>query len=55
MPFIAEIQLQYGTDPLNRELAGHIIAEQRQEIVAMRAWLKKRGVDVPLGRDAAAR
>ena len=41
---MAEVQLRYGTDAANRELARHIIEEQRREIDAMREWLRERGV-----------
>ena len=41
---MAEVQLRYGSDPANRELALHIIEEQRREIDAMREWLRERGI-----------
>jgi hypothetical protein len=44
---MARIQLAAGSDPENMQLARHIIAEQQQEIDAMRAWLDERGVEVP--------
>lgn len=46
---MARIQLAAGSDPANMELARHIIAEQQQEIDAMRAWLRARGVELPEG------
>lgn len=39
---MARIQLQYGTDPENRRLAEHIIAEQEGELAAMKEWLRRR-------------
>ncbi len=44
---MARIQLAAGSDPENMELARHIIADQQQEIDAMRAWLKERGIEIP--------
>lgn len=44
---MARIQLTAGADPENMELARHIIAEQQQEIDAMRAWLETRGIEIP--------
>jgi len=44
---MARIQLRAGSDTENMELARHIIAEQQQEIAAMRAWLQERGVETP--------
>ncbi|MFT6533798.1 MAG: hypothetical protein ACJASC_003363 [Limimaricola cinnabarinus] len=44
---MARIQLAAGSDPENMELARHIIAEQQQEIDAMRAWLRERGIELP--------
>ena len=40
---MAEIVLEYGTDPDVRELAEAIIAAQNEEIDWMRAWLAERG------------
>ncbi|MES2940553.1 MAG: DUF305 domain-containing protein [Pseudomonadota bacterium] len=40
---MARIQLQYGKDPENRKLAGHIIGEQEGEVAAMKEWLRRRG------------
>ena len=37
---MAEIVLKFGKDHHNHELARHIIAGQKREITAMRAWLK---------------
>ena len=39
---MAKIQLKYGTDPENRALAQHIIAEQELEIRRMEQWLERR-------------
>ncbi|WP_244488199.1 DUF305 domain-containing protein [Aureimonas sp. Leaf454] len=44
---MAEVQLRYGTDPANRELAAAIIRHQQVEIDRMKAWLLQRGVAVP--------
>jgi hypothetical protein len=44
---MAEVQLRYGTDPANRQLAAEIIQHQTAEIQRMRNWLKQRGVTVP--------
>jgi len=42
---MARIQLEAGSDPVNMALARHIIADQQQEIDAMRAWLREHGVE----------
>ena len=42
---MARIQLVAGSDRTNMALAQHIIAEQQKEIDAMRAWLRRRGVE----------
>ncbi|RYE42851.1 MAG: DUF305 domain-containing protein [Hyphomicrobiales bacterium] len=39
---MAQIQLQFGKDPVNRKLAEEIIATQRHEIEEMKAWLAAR-------------
>ena len=44
---MAQIQLQYGTDPVNRKLAQEIIAAQRHEIEEMKAWLAAKGIPEP--------
>lgn len=44
---MARIQLRAGTDPENMKLARHIIAEQQEEIAAMRVWLQERGIEAP--------
>jgi uncharacterized protein (DUF305 family) len=44
---MAQIQLQYGKDPVNRKLAQEIIAAQRHEIQEMKAWLAARGIPLP--------
>ena len=44
---MARTQLAAGTDPKNMELARHIIAEQQQEIDAMRDWLEAREIEMP--------
>ncbi|AJY48015.1 membrane protein [Martelella endophytica] len=42
---MARIQLEAGSDPVNMALARHIIADQQQEIDAMHAWLRERGLE----------
>ena len=44
---MAEVQLRFGTDPANRELAAEIIRHQQVEIDRMKAWLRQRGLAVP--------
>ena len=44
---MAEIQLKYGTDHHNRELATQIIAAQKREIAEMQNWLRARNVAPP--------
>lgn len=44
---MARIELATGADPDNLRLARHIIADQQQEVEAMRAWLRNRGIDAP--------
>lgn len=44
---MAQIQLQYGKDPVNRRLAEEIIAAQRHEIQEMKAWLAAKGIKPP--------
>lgn len=39
---MARIQLQYGKDPANHQLAGHIIVEQERELAQMKEWLRRR-------------
>jgi hypothetical protein len=41
---MAEIQLKYGSDRHNRELAQHIIASQSKELAEMREWLRQRNL-----------
>lgn len=41
---MAQIQLQYGKDPMNRKLAQEIIKAQQHEIDEMKAWLAARGI-----------
>ncbi len=40
---MAEAELRYGKDPVLRELARNIIADQKKEIALMQDWLKKNG------------
>ena len=40
---MARIQLQYGKDPANHQLAEHIIVEQERELAQMREWVRRRG------------
>jgi uncharacterized protein (DUF305 family) len=44
---MAEIVLKFGKDHHNHELARHIIAGQKREITAMRAWLKQKKLPEP--------
>ncbi|HEX2842110.1 CopM family metallochaperone [Hyphomicrobium sp.] len=44
---MAEIVLRFGKDHENHELAREIIAAQRREIEAMRAWLQQRNLPQP--------
>lgn len=41
---MAQIQLKYGSDPHNRELAQSIIDTQAKEIAHMQVWLRQRNV-----------
>ena len=40
---MAEVELQYGKDPMLRKLASDIVKAQRSEIDEMKAWLAKHG------------
>jgi uncharacterized protein (DUF305 family) len=41
---MAELTLKHSNDPFIRTLARGIIAAQRREIIAMRSWLKEKGI-----------
>lgn len=41
---MAELTLKHSNDPFIRTLARGIIAAQRREITAMRAWLREKGI-----------
>jgi hypothetical protein len=41
---MAQIELQHGKDPENRQLASQIIAAQQHEVQQMQQWLARRGV-----------
>ena len=41
---MAQIVLEYGSDPEIKALAEAIVAAQEQEIAFMKAWLAKRGL-----------
>lgn len=40
---MAEVELQYGSDPELQEMAREIIAAQKGEIATLQAWLKAKG------------
>lgn len=40
---MAKIELQYGTDPELKKLAGEIVAAQEKEIAFLKEWLAKNG------------
>lgn len=40
---MAEVELQYGTDPELRKLAEEIIAAQQGEITVLQGWIKAHG------------
>jgi len=42
---MAQVVLEYGSDPQIRKLAEKIIAAQEDEIAMMRRWLSERGLD----------
>ena len=47
---MAEIQIKYGANPHNRELAIKIIETQKREIADMREWLRVQKVPQPPGQ-----
>ncbi|MGQ3675561.1 CopM family metallochaperone [Xanthobacter sp. TB0139] len=47
---MARIALEHGADPLIRKLAEDVVKAQTQEIAFMKAWLEKRGANIPAFR-----
>lgn len=41
---MAQVELQYGKDPMLREMAGQIIKAQQEEIAKMQQWQKEHGM-----------